>query len=175
MATNAGRKRRRVDSATHVGKSHGTASTARAKHGGGLTVKDSIGRTIEAERYFDLVREFPLRPLRSEADLNRAVDMVNRLIDQPSRTRDEDDYLDVLSDLVEAYETKTIPEPVIAPDAMLRGLLEDRGMTRSELATKAGLGLSTISEIAAGKRPMNRKHMEAIAKALGIRAAAFLA
>ena len=63
--------------------------------------------------YLDLVRQVPLRPIRSEEELDRAIAMVDSLIDRESLNQDEQDYLDVLGDLVEQYETKEHPiEPV---------------------------------------------------------------
>src|SRR5947209_18286411 len=63
------------------------------------------------DRYLDLVRRFPLRPIRSEAELDRAIAMIDSLVDQETLSLDEQDYLDVLSDIVEKYETETHPLP----------------------------------------------------------------
>ena len=51
------------------------------------------------DRYFVLVRAFPLRPLRSDEDLGRAIQVVDSLVGKPSLSQDEEDYLRVLSDL----------------------------------------------------------------------------
>ena len=61
--------------------------------------------------YFELVRRFPLRPIRSEQDLDRAIAVVDSLIDKGELSQDEDDYLDVLGDLVRKYETENHPAP----------------------------------------------------------------
>jgi HTH-type transcriptional regulator / antitoxin HigA len=65
------------------------------------------------EAYFDLVRELPLRPLRSEEDLSRAIAMLDRLMDRgaSSRSEDETDYMLVLGSLVEEYENIHWPMP----------------------------------------------------------------
>jgi len=52
-------------------------------------------RTAPLTRYMELVAGFPLRPIRSEAQLDRAIKVVNSLLDQAKRTKDEEDYLDV--------------------------------------------------------------------------------
>jgi HTH-type transcriptional regulator/antitoxin HigA len=59
---------------------------------------------VTGSRYFELVRELPLRPLKSEADLDRAVAMMHRLCDIRDMTEDEDDYLHVLGSLISEYE-----------------------------------------------------------------------
>jgi HTH-type transcriptional regulator / antitoxin HigA len=52
-----------------------------------------------SHRYFRLVRQFPLRPIRSESALARAVRMIDSLLGR-NLLPDEQDYLDVLADLV---------------------------------------------------------------------------
>jgi HTH-type transcriptional regulator/antitoxin HigA len=114
--------------------------------------------------YLDLVRRVPLRPIRSEQELDRATEMMNWLIDKVSLNQDEDDYLDVLSDLIERYETEHYPmiEPV-SDAQMLAFLLEAKGVTQAEVATGTGIAESTISEFLSGKRIPNRKHIGKLA------------
>ena len=47
------------------------------------------------------------------------------LIDQTRRSKAEDDYLDVLSDLVEAYEDVHVPIGPVPDADMLRSCLDD--------------------------------------------------
>jgi len=76
--------------------------------------------------YIKLVRKFPLRPIRSEADLDRATAMVKSLVVRlPELTPDERDYLDVLGDLVEKYEEVHYPIRDVPPHEMLRELMGD--------------------------------------------------
>ena len=70
---------------------------------------------IKGEKYLDLVRHFPLRPIRSERDLDRAAKVIDSLVDRPSLSFDEKDYLNVLSDLVEAYEEEHYPIASVGP------------------------------------------------------------
>jgi HTH-type transcriptional regulator/antitoxin HigA len=107
------------------------------------------------DRYFELVRQFPLRPLRTEADLNAAIAVIDELIDQPRLTLPEQDYLDVLSDLVEAFETETIPIRPVNDAELLHFLIEQKSVTQAAAATGAGIAESTISEVLTGKRTLN--------------------
>src|SRR5947208_14714999 len=77
-------------------------------------------------RYLDLVRQFPLRPLRTDADLDAAVTVIDALIDRPKLSTAEQDYLDVLSDLVEAYEAEAVPMRPVGDADLLRFLIEQR-------------------------------------------------
>ena len=63
-------------------------------------------KTIVGNEYFELVRRFPLRPIRSERELDNAIAVIDDLIARLARSAEADDYLDVLSDLVEKYESE---------------------------------------------------------------------
>ena len=104
----------------------------------------------------ELIRQFPLRPLRTDADLDAAVAVVDALIDQEALSAPEQDYLDVLSDLVEIYEDETIQIRPTGDAKMLRFLTEAKGVTQSQVAKGAGIAESTVSEVLAGKRKLNR-------------------
>ncbi len=54
------------------------------------TIRSLYGKT--EDQYLDLVRRFPLRPLRSDADLDAAIAMIDSLIDRPKLTTPERDY-----------------------------------------------------------------------------------
>src|SRR5207244_6745648 len=82
------------------------------------TIRAVYGKT--EDRYLDLVRRFPLRPLRTDADLDAAVAVVDALIDRPGLTAPEQDYLDVLSDLVDAYEAEAVPMRPVGDADLLR-------------------------------------------------------
>ncbi len=74
--------------------------------------------------YFDLVRAFPLRPLRSAEDHDRAVATIDALSDRrPDLRPEEHDYLIVLGLLIERSEEVHYPmapevgEPSTSPTA----------------------------------------------------------
>jgi HTH-type transcriptional regulator/antitoxin HigA len=126
------------------------------------------------ERYLELVRQVPLRPIHSEAELDRAIAMIDALLDQTERNADEEDYLDVLSDLVEKYEDEHDPMPPASGSEMLRFLIESEGTTQAKVAAEARIAESTLSEVLAGKRELNRKHIEALARYFQVSPAVFM-
>jgi HTH-type transcriptional regulator/antitoxin HigA len=127
-----------------------------------------------SDRYFELVRQFPLRPIRSDDELARAIDVVNSLIDRAELDQDEDDYLEVLGDLVERYETENHPIPPVSDAEMLRHLIEAKGTTQAAVAAETGIAVSTVSEILSGKRGLNRRHIEALARHFHVSPAVFI-
>jgi HTH-type transcriptional regulator/antitoxin HigA len=116
------------------------------------------------DRYLDLVRRFPLRPLRSDEDLAAAVVVIDGLLSRASLTPEESDYLEVLSDLVEAYETEAHPTGPVSDADLLNHLIEARRVSQSEVADATGIAVSTISDVLRGKRTLNRAHIGKLAR-----------
>jgi HTH-type transcriptional regulator / antitoxin HigA len=131
-------------------------------------------RSVAGSRYLDLVREVPLRPIRSEAELDRAITMIDSLLDQEKRDSDEEDYLDVLSDLVEKYEDDHDPMPPVNGAEMLRFLIESNETIQAKLAIETGIAESTISSLLAGKRELSRRHIEALSRYFHVSPAVFM-
>ena len=83
---------------------------------GAMEQEKNMATRVPFPAYLKLIRRFPLRPIRSDADLDRAIAMVDALAARiKDLTPDERDYLDVLADLVEKYETDAIPNPRLTP------------------------------------------------------------
>ncbi len=133
------------------------------------------GATQAAETYLDLVRECPLRIIHTEAEYRQAVAMLDRLSDLgPARTEDQTQYLLALSIFVEKYERAHEPIPASSGVEMLGYLIETHGVKQRDVAAGTGLADSTVSEILAGKRRMNVKHIEALARFFKVEPAVFL-
>jgi HTH-type transcriptional regulator/antitoxin HigA len=114
--------------------------------------------------YLELVQRFPLRPIRSEEELEAAVRMVDSLLDRPSLTPEEDDYLEVLGDLIERYESSAHPMAPVSDADMLSHLIEAKGVSQTEISRATGIADSTISEIVRGKRSLNRSNIGKLAR-----------
>jgi HTH-type transcriptional regulator / antitoxin HigA len=100
-----------------------------------------------------------MRPIRSDRELDRAIAVIDRLLARGRLASDEEDYLDVLSDMVENYEDDRYPiKPVSGIDA-LRDPVESSGKTRASIAKEASLPESTLSEILSGRRQLNARHI----------------
>lgn len=126
------------------------------------------------DRYLELVRCFPLRPLRSGDDLDAAVRVVDELIDRDALTPPEQDYLDVLSGLVEAYEDAAVPMTPVGDADLLRFLIAARGITQADAAKQAGIAESTVSEILVGRRKLNRAQIGKLARFFHVEPGVFL-
>src|SRR5262249_19184558 len=109
--------------------------------------------------YFELIKRFPLRPLRTEKDLDQAIEIVHRLAVKKSLDRSERDYLDVLSDLIERYEDQHYEIEPLEDGEMLRFLIEQSGRSQIHLAHATGIANSTISAVISGKRNLTRRQV----------------
>jgi HTH-type transcriptional regulator / antitoxin HigA len=116
-------------------------------------------RGKKIDLYLELVLRFPLRPIRSDKELNAAVKMVDSLLDRKKLASEEEDYLEVLGDLIEQYESETHPIPPVSDGEMLRHLIEAQGVRQTEVSKATGIADSTISEVLKGKRSLNRIHI----------------
>ena len=75
------------------------------------TETKAAGATPASDPYLDLVRAFPLRPIRSDNDHVRAIAAIDALADRRDGWgTDEDDYFLVLALLIERYEDEIYGE-----------------------------------------------------------------
>ena len=108
--------------------------------------------------------------LRTEEEYNAAVAEIDRLLDlDPQPYGDDYDRLEMLSLLVEDYDARNNPidDSEITPQIAVDFMLEQKGMTRADLAGIMG-GRSRVSEFFNGKRELSKGQMAALRDALGI-------
>ena len=116
------------------------------------------------DRYVKLILRFPLRPLRSDGDLDEAIRVIDGLLDKNDLAPEEKDYLQVLSELVERYEKEEHPVAPVSDREMLLHLIEAKGVTQTEVAEQTGIANSTISEVLNVKRDLSRNHIGKLAR-----------
>ena len=116
------------------------------------------------DTYLALIRTFPLRPLRSEADLDEAIAIIDALAVKDVLSDAEADYLAVLSDLVEQYEAEAHPMPPTSDAALLQHLLEAQVVTPVEVAQATGLATATLAAVLAGTHQLTREQIGTLAR-----------
>jgi HTH-type transcriptional regulator / antitoxin HigA len=137
--------------------------------------KGASTRPKKSDAYLELVQRFPLKHLRSDRELAVAIEMLKSLLIRGDLAPGEQDYLDVLTDIIERYEDETHPMPEVSDAAMLRHLIDASGVTQSKLAAEVGISMSTISEVLHGKRELNRKQITSLAEYFRVDPGVFLA
>jgi len=116
----------------------------------------------------------PLLTIRNEREYNAAVKRMNELLDEIGTNEKHPLYslLDTLGTLVHAYEEEHYPIPESTGVEILRFLMEENGMTQSDLPEVGSQGV--VSEILNNKRELNVRQVRALAKKFRVSPAAFV-
>ena len=115
-----------------------------------------------------------MRPLRSEADYDAALEDVGRLMETSIPGTAEDDRLEVLVLLVQDYEAKHHPIPPPSALDAIAFRLEQQGLTRKALEGVIG-SRARVSEVLGGKRRLTLEMIRRLHERFGIPAEALLA
>ncbi len=115
-----------------------------------------------------------LRPIRSEKAYDRTVALMNYLLDVvgDDETHALCGLLDLVSELVEDYDTHHYAVEVSEPREMLRYLIEMRGLRQGDLAHI--VPQSNLSAILAGKRNISATLAGKLARYFGVSPAVFI-
>ncbi len=129
----------------------------------------------EKDRYLELVLQFPLRPIRNQGELDKALSIARTLYDKPESklSSAESDYLDILDHIIETYEDEHFPMDEGTDGDLLNFLLESNRLTQAQLAKAVGIATSTISEVISGKRMLTRKQIEKLSAYFHVSPAVF--
>jgi len=104
------------------------------------------------EEYLALAPAFPLVHIRDDAHMDAAMAALWPLLEKPTRSRAEEEYIAALTDLVETYEDATAPIPPVSGLAMVRHLMEERELTQNSLVPIFGTA-SAVSEVLSNGPP----------------------
>ena len=107
-----------------------------------------------------------IKAIRNEADYDAALARIDALMDAEPGTP-EGEELDVLTDLVEHYEEKSVPMGFPSPVAAIEFRLEQQGLTPRDLIPFIG-GRAKVSEVLSGKRRLTMPMARALHEHLGI-------
>jgi HTH-type transcriptional regulator/antitoxin HigA len=114
----------------------------------------------------------PLAPLLSapytEEDYANRVELLNQLIDEVGDNEQHPlaSLLDTVGILVANYEQEHYALPASSPQEVLAYLLEEHQLTQSQLPEVGSQGV--VSEILNGKRELNKRQIQALAKRFGV-------
>jgi len=113
--------------------------------------------------YAELVALFPLRPLSDEVDYDNALEVAESLVGRVDLSEDQADYLDVLTDIIQKYESQRHAVGGGGSSlTTLKRMLKEQGMTGSDLGRLLGnrpLG----GAILRGERKLSKTHIRILA------------
>ncbi|MEG3439269.1 transcriptional regulator [Pannus brasiliensis CCIBt3594] len=115
------------------------------------------------DRYGELLARYQPKPIKTEAENEEALALVEELMHREAQTPEEDALYELLIVLTEKFEREYyFPGQFSTPDSLLRFLMEQRGIARADLVGIFG-SEEVVSEIVNGKRAIEPKR----AKILG--------
>lgn len=125
------------------------------------------------QNYDKLLQAMQPRPIRTKNALADAYRKIDQLMSK-DRTPAESDMLELLSDLVERYESETHPTPHVPPAAMLAHLMEERGLTNAAVARDTEIPRSTFTDILSGRRSISKGNVTRLASYFNVPPSFFL-
>ena len=127
-----------------------------------------------AERWNAFVAEVPVRPIRSDADYDEMVALMNQLLDVVGDNESHPlaPVLALIGDQVEGYDSDHFAIPRSEPREVLRYLMDQQGLKQSDLGDV--LAQPNVSAILNGHRSISRDVAKALAQRFNVAVDVFL-
>lgn len=127
------------------------------------------------EKHFMALEQFvPLKPIRTMVDYEKAVEVLNELLD--AGAADESHALAnlaaTLGELIGDFDDHHFPAKDVSGAAMIRFLMEQNGLKQGDLPEIGTQGV--VSEILRGKRDINVRQVRSLKLRFGVSADAFI-
>jgi len=124
-----------------------------------------MNSVIENKTYADLVVKVLPTAIQSENEYKIMLANIDELMSKGENkiSPEEERLLETLAILVEAYEDKHYPMPEVAPNEILKYLMEERGLKQSDLLHVFGSS-GIASEVVGGKRSISKAQAKKLAE-----------
>ena len=130
--------------------------------------------TYNPKKYSALLSAVLPSVIDSIDEYNRIEEIFNNLIDKEKRSPEEDKLFNLLANLLEDYEKRTLPPlEKSSPLETLKFLIEENNLRQSDLADIFGTQ-SVVSEVLRGKREITKNQAKALAGKFSLRLEAFV-
>jgi HTH-type transcriptional regulator / antitoxin HigA len=126
-------------------------------------------------RYVDLIAMHVPRPIHDHASYENTVEVIDALAGHKLNA-DQEDYLELLSQLVEVYEAGQLgPPPKLTGPQALKFLLKENQLTGDDLADILGVDRSTAYKLIKGTRKLTTDHIRRLVERFKVGAELFIA
>ena len=130
--------------------------------------------TFNANKYVQLLATAIPRVVDSEAEYDRLEAIFESLLDKGKRSPEEDALFDLLTNLLEDYERRTLALiPDASPIEMLAYLMRENNLKQKDVADIFG-GQSVVSDVLRGKREINKEQAKKLGERFSVSPAAFI-
>jgi HTH-type transcriptional regulator/antitoxin HigA len=120
----------------------------------------------------EMIRLGAPRLIHSDEDLAAYTEALFELTANVNLTPEDEEAIELLTVLIDRYESMHYPVPAAEPIDVLRFLLDQNGLSQRDIAEEVG-GESTISLILSGKRQLNRDHIARLSHRFNVSPAVF--
>ena len=126
------------------------------------------------ESYAELVGLFMPRPLHDDVDYRNALATLDAMAGFEMNA-DQQDYFEAIATFVEKYEAEhhAIDEMKMTPVELLRSIIDEHGMTESDLGRLLG-DRSLGHRILTGQRELSKAHIRILAERFSLNPASLL-
>lgn len=125
-------------------------------------------------RYEELIAMHLPRPIHDQIAYDNTVEVIDAMAGH-ALNADQADYLDLLSQLVESYETAQLgPAPQLTGPAALKYLLDQHDLTGDDLSVLLGVDRSTAYKLLKGTRNLTTAHLRRLSDRFKVNAELFL-
>ena len=122
------------------------------------------------DEYFELVKMFPLKSIRTYEQLDEATWMLARVLGDEPLSSGAEDYADALTSLIREYEHRQ-PKPdypEITNLDIVRHLLDEHKLSQKQFAQILGISESAAGLILTGKRDLTKSHRAKFSARFGL-------
>jgi HTH-type transcriptional regulator / antitoxin HigA len=120
----------------------------------------------------DMIRQGAPHVIHSDEQLAEYTAVLFNLTAKSDPTRDEEEAIELLTLLIDRYETERYPLPDVEPAEMLRFLLDQNGLSQRDVAADLG-SETTVSLVLSGARSMTRDHIARLSARFHVSPAVF--
>lgn len=115
-----------------------------------------------------------IAPIRNEAHYNKMVKLADQLVDEIGSAKKHPllDLLDIIAELIRAYDAEHFVVPEASPKKVLRFLMEQHGLSQTDLPEVGNQ--SVVSMILSGSRQLNVRQIQALSARFHVSPSAFI-
>jgi HTH-type transcriptional regulator/antitoxin HigA len=139
-------------------------------------MRTTIRNRRVSDHYLELVKRFPLRSIKSQADHKGAIAVISKLAVAGVGDEGSLQYIETLAQLIEDYERGAglkIALIGMSPVRALGHLMAEHGLTVTQLGRIIG-SQGTLSDVLAGRRELSKNAIRKLATYFGVSPAVFL-
>ena len=130
--------------------------------------------TFDPTHYSELLFQYQPKIIKTEAENEKSLSIVEQLMHQKNRSLEEDALYDLLIVLIEKFELEFYaPSLSPTPESMLEFLMEQQQLTAIDLVPILG-SVTIVNDIMTGDREMTITQVKQLAKRFGVEPNVFM-